>query len=422
MSSILSSPLDGCGRDIARMPVAQARQQIFAGAPPVHGMEQVKLRSALHRVLAQDIHSPIDVPGHTNSAVDGYAVDGRELPQRGEKNFRVVGTAWAGEPYTGSLRDGECVRIMTGAPLPENTDAVVMQEHVTRHDDSVRIGEGHRVGQNVRHAGEDLAQGAVALSAGKRLTPADLGLAASIGVAKLPVFRRVRVAFFSTGDELRAVGEPLSHGAIYDSNRYTLHGMLSALGAEIHDLGVIRDRREDIRKAFLEASRIGDAIITSGGVSVGDADYIKEILAELGQVSFWQIAMKPGRPLAFGRIGQAAFFGLPGNPVSVMVTFYEFVQPALRQMMGESPVGEPPLCQARALGRFRKQPGRTEYQRAIAELDASGELVVRPTGSQGSGVLHSMSRANCIVVLPDEGTTVEPGMRVTVQPFFGLMM
>jgi len=421
MSTVLSVPLEGCGHDVPRLPVEEARRRIFTDITPVQDLELVSLRNALHRVLARDLHSPIDVPGHTNSAVDGYALAAHALPDRGEKEYNVVGTAWAGEPYTGAIGPRGCVRIMTGAPLPAGTDTVVMQEHVVRHGDAVRIGEGHRHGQNVRAAGEDLARGAVALDAGKRLTPADLGLAASIGIAELPVYRRVRVAFFSTGDELRALGEPLDHGAIYDSNRYTLHGMLASLGAEIIDLGVVRDRREAIRAAFDEAARVADVIITSGGVSVGDADFVKETLAELGEVGFWQIAMKPGRPLAFGRVGDAAFFGLPGNPVSVMVTFYEFVQPALRRMAGESPVGAPPTFQARALGRFRKQPGRTEYQRAIAETDAQGELVVRPTGSQGSGVLHSMSRANCLVVLPADGGSVEPGARVAVQPFFGLM-
>jgi molybdopterin molybdotransferase len=305
--------------------------------------------------------------------------------------------------------------------MPAGTDAVVMQEHVELRVDAIRIGAGHRTGQNVRAAGEDLARGAVALNAGKRLTPADLGLLASIGLAEVAVHRRVRVAFFSTGDELRSIGEPLEDGAIYDSNRYTLYGMLAALGAEILDMGVVRDRRDAVRDAFRDAAAVADAIITSGGVSVGEADYVKETLEALGKVSFWQIAMKPGRPLAFGHVDGTAFFGLPGNPVAVMVTFYQFVQPALRRMTGEDPVGAPPTFEARSLTRFRKQPGRTEFQRAIVEHDANGELVVRATGGQGSGILHSMSQANCFVVLPEEGGNVEPGMRVAVQPFFGLM-
>jgi molybdopterin molybdotransferase len=270
-------------------------------------------------------------------------------------------------------------------------------------------------------AGEDLARGSLALAAGKRLTPADLGLLASLGMAEVPVYRRVRVAFFSTGNELRSIGEPLSDGAIYDSNRYTLHGMLQRLGVEILDLGVVRDEREALRAAFRDAAAVADAVITSGGVSVGDADFVKETLGALGRIDFWQIAMKPGRPLAFGKIENASFFGLPGNPVAVMVTFYQFVQPALQRLMGEHPVGEPPTFRARSLSRFRKQPGRTEFQRAIVERDADGEFVVRSTGMQGSGILRSMSMANCFVVLPDDAGGVEPGATVMVQPFFGLM-
>jgi molybdopterin molybdotransferase len=421
MSTVVSAPRDDCGHGQPRLPVEEARRRILADVTPVCGSERLALRSALGRVLAQELISPVDVPGHTNSAVDGYALAGSELPAQGEREFRVIGTAWAGRSFPDTVPAGSCVRIMTGAPMPAGTDAVVMQEHVELRDDAIRIVAGHRTGQNVRAAGEDLARGAVALNAGKRLTPADLGLLASIGLAEVAVHRRVRVAFFSTGDELRSIGEPLEDGAIYDSNRYTLYGMLAALGAEILDMGVVRDRRDAVRDAFRDAAAVADAIITSGGVSVGEADYVKETLEALGKVSFWQIAMKPGRPLAFGHVDGTAFFGLPGNPVAVMVTFYQFVQPALRRMTGEDPVGAPPTFEARSLTRFRKQPGRTEFQRAIVEHDANGELVVRATGGQGSGILHSMSQANCFVVLPEEGGNVEPGMRVAVQPFFGLM-
>lgn len=421
MRMIRSAPLDSCGQGVARLPVAEARQRILAAVEPVRGIEQLALRSALGRVLARDAHSPFDVPGHTNSAVDGYALAGAELPADGEREFRILGTAWAGQPFADSLAPGSCVRIMTGAPMPAGTDTVVMQEHVQADTKTMRVGAGHRIGQNVRMAGEDLARGSLALAAGKRLTPADLGLLASLGKGEVPVHRRVRVAFFSTGDELRSIGEPLSDGAIYDSNRYTLHGMLQRLGVEILDLGVVRDERDAVRAAFREAAAVADAVITSGGVSVGDADYVRETLDALGKVDFWQIAMKPGRPLAFGQINNASFFGLPGNPVAVMVTFYQFVQPALQRMMGENPVGEPPTFRARSLSRFRKQPGRTEFQRAVIEQDANGEFVVRSTGMQGSGILRSMSVANCFVVLPDDAGDVEPGATVMVQPFFGLM-
>lgn len=421
MSRVLPQPIDPCSHGVARLPVAEARRRILEAVSPVQGIEVIALRSALGRIFARDLHAPFDVPGHTNSAVDGYALAATGLPNKGEREFPIAGTALAGQPFEGTVAEGRCVRIMTGAPLPPGTDTVVMQEHVHTSSGSVRIGGGHCAGQNVRAAGEDLARGSLALPAGKRLTPADLGLLASLGIAEAPVFRRVRVAFFSTGDELRSLGEPLVDGAIYDSNRYTLHGMLQQLGVEILDLGVVRDDRAAVRAAFTEAAAVADAIVTSGGVSVGDADYVKETLDALGSVGFWQIAMKPGRPLAFGRVNQAAFFGLPGNPVAVMVAFYQFVQPALQHMMGEHPASGPPLFRARSLSRFRKQPGRTEFQRALVETDASGELVVRSTGTQGSGILRSMSSANCFVVLADDDGDIEPGATVMVQPFFGLM-
>ena len=420
MSGAILTPVEERDQRERLLPVEDARRRIFSEITPIHGVERIALRSALERVLAQDALSPVNVPGHTNSAVDGYALAGADLPGRDEREYRVVGTAWAGRPFAGVVQAGECARIMTGAPLPAGTDTVVMQEHVRTHGESVHIGAGREPGRNVRAAGEDLAKGDVALSAGKRLTPADLGLLASIGMAEVGVYRPLRVAFFSTGDELRSLGEPLGAGEIHDSNRYTLYGMLKRLNAEILDLGVIRDQRAAVRDAFAEASAIADAVITSGGVSVGDADYVKEVINQLGRVSFWQIAMKPGRPLAFGHVGDAAFFGLPGNPVAVMVTFYQFVQPALRHMAGEQNVLESNKLFAHSATRFKKLPGRTEFQRAVME-NMDGKLVVRSTGMQGSGILRSMSRANCFVVLPEEAETVEPGTLVEIQPFFGLV-
>ena len=421
MDQTVTAPPDTRAHGAHPLGVEEARRRILDEVAPVRGTERLALRSALGRVLAADVRSPIDVPGHTNSAVDGYALAGTELPADGEREFRVIGTAWAGRPFEGAVSRGECVRIMTGAPLPAGADTVIMQEHVAAQAERVRIGVGHKPGENVRAAGEDLAKDQVALTAGKRLTPAELGLLASIGFPEVTVHRRLRVAFFSTGDELRSLGEPLGPGEIYDSNRYTLHGMLARLGVEILDLGVVRDRRDDVRAAFAEASTIADAIVTSGGVSVGEADYVKETLDALGRVSFWQIAMKPGRPLAFGRVGDAAFFGLPGNPVSVMVTFYQFVQPALRRMAGERGVGAPLTFRARCASRFKKRPGRTEFQRAIAEHDADGELIVRGVGEQGSGILRSMSLANCFAILPHDAGDVQPGALVEVQPFAGLV-
>ncbi len=421
MSEVAPTPIPKSGYGTPALSVAEARARILSDVTPVRGVEKLALRSALGRVLARDAISPINVPAHTNSAVDGYALASDDLPSAGEKEFRVVGTAWAGRPFAGRVGHGECVRIMTGAPMPVGTDTAVMQELVRQRDDTVAIRSGQSARENVRAAGEDLAQGQLALPAGKRLAPAELGLLASLGLSEVPVFRKLRVAFFSTGDELRSIGEPLGEGEIYDSNRYTLFGMLTRLGAEVLDMGVVRDQREAVRRAFSDAAANADAVITSGGVSVGEADYVKETLDTLGQVGFWQIAMRPGRPLAFGRVGNAAFFGLPGNPVAVMVTFYQFLQPALRHMMGESDVDVPVTFHARCTSRFNTRPGRTDFLRGILERDANGELAVRSTGGQGSGILSSMSRANCFVILPPESSDVEPGMLVEVQPFDGIV-
>jgi molybdopterin molybdotransferase len=304
--------------------------------------------------------------------------------------------------------------------LPEGADGVVMQEHVETEGDWVRLSSAIRAGQNIRLAGEDLSKGATVLAAGKQLQPADLGVLASLGIAELKVRRRLRVAYFSTGDELRSIGEVLNAGDIYDSNRYTLYAMLTRLGVDLLDMGVVRDRREDLHQALVEAANNADAIITSGGVSVGEADFVKDILTALGEVNFWKIAMKPGRPLAFGRIKDAIFFGLPGNPVSVMVTFYYFVKPALQRMMGQSDTG-PIRIKVPCLQRLKKRPGRMEFQRGVLESQADGSLGVRATGDQGSGILSSVSRANCFILLAEEKGNVEAGELVDVQPFEGLM-
>lgn len=402
------------------LPVREALKRIDAVVSTVTGFEQIAVRSALGRILAQAVISPIDVPSHTNSAMDGYAISSVDLPEEGTRELRMIGTALAGEPFPGVVKPGAAVRIMTGAVLPKGTDTVVMQEHVEREGDTVRIGCGHKPGQNVRQAGEDLARGATALAPGQRLQPAELGMLASLGITEVRVRRRVRVAFFSTGDELRSLGETLAEGEIYDSNRYTLYGMLTRLGVELIDMGVVRDRRDDLQQALAEASESADAVITSGGVSVGEADFVKDILNTLGEVNFWKIAMKPGRPLAFGRVNKAVFFGLPGNPVSVMVTFYQFVQPALRRMMGQTEI-QPILFKVPCANRLKKRPGRTEFQRGILERQSDGTLIVRSTGEQGSGILSSMSRANCFIVLPDEWSSVEAGTLVDVQAFEGLV-
>lgn len=401
------------------LPVREALQRIDAVVMPVTGFEQVALRSALGRVLAEAVTSPIEVPAHTNSAMDGYAVRAADMPNEGLRELTVIGTALAGSPSMASVRPGTAVRIMTGAVLPEGADSVVMQEHVERRGDRIRVGMGHRIGQNVRRAGEDIARGATVLEPGRSLQPADLGVLASLGIAEIKVWRRLRVAFFSTGDELRSLGETLGKGEIYDSNRYTLYAMLIRLGIEIIDMGVVRDCRKDLQQTLIEAARSADAIITSGGVSVGEADFVKETLGTLGEVNFWKIAMKPGRPLAFGRMQDAVFFGLPGNPVSVMVTFYQFVQPALRRMMGQSKV-EAMTFKVPCATPLKKRPGRMEFQRGILRRQADGSLVVHSTGDQGSGILSSMSRANCFIILPDESGSIAAGTLVEVQPFAGL--
>ncbi len=397
-----------------------ALEQVISGVNRVKGIEKIAIRDALNRILAEQIQSGINVPSGTNSAMDGYAVNSADIPSDGTAVLNVLGTAWAGEPFNGNLTPGNCVRIMTGAIMPDGADTVIIQEDVQVNDSGITIDGSTRKGDNVRQAGEDIAVGDLVLSRGRRLNPADIGLIASLGIAEVCVVRRLRVAFFSTGDELRSIGEPLNNGAIYDSNRYTLYGMLERMGADIIDMGVIKDDLDALEEAFSIAAANADVLITSGGVSVGEADYIKEILAKLGKVDFWKVAIKPGRPLAFGHVGDAVFFGLPGNPVSVMVTFYEFVQPALRKMTGEDDTGILTL-KARCDSRLKKRPGRVEYQRGILQSDKDGNLVVAKTGAQGSGILRSMSQANCFIILPIESGGVEPGTVVDIQPFSGLV-
>ena len=397
-----------------------ALEQIKSGAARIKGIEKIAIREALNRILAEDIRSHINVPTGTNSAMDGYAVNSGDIPSSGNAELHVSGTAWAGKPYDGKLTAGSCVRIMTGAIMAEGADTVIIQEDVQVTGSGIIIDGATRKGDNVRQAGEDIAAGDLILTRGRRLNPADIGLIASLGIAEVCVVRRLRVAFFSTGDELRSIGETLSDGAIYDSNRYTLYGMLERMGADIIDMGVIKDDLDDLEEAFSIAAANADVLITSGGVSVGEADYIKEILAKLGKVDFWKVAIKPGRPLAFGQVGNAIFFGLPGNPVSVMVTFYEFVQPALRKMIGEDDAGILSL-RARSDSKLKKRPGRVEYQRGILQKDQDGNLVVVKTGAQGSGILRSMSQANCFIILPIASSGVEPGEFVDIQPFSGLV-
>jgi molybdopterin molybdotransferase len=410
------------GYDPNALPVAQAQQFIARLVPRVEAVERVAIRSALGRVLAGDVVSPIDVPAHDNSAMDGYALRGAELSRAGESRFVVAGTGLAGARFEGDVTRGHCVRITTGAVMPPGLDTVVPQEFTRADGDAIVVPAGIvRSGDNRRLAGEDLARGEAALTRGRRITAADLGLLASLGCAEVPVYRKLRVAFFSTGDELRSIGEPLAEGCVYDSNRYTIWGMLQRLGVEIIDMGVVRDEPAALQVAFRSAAASADAVITSGGVSVGEADYTKKIMASLGEVLFWRIAMRPGRPMAIGRIGDAILFGLPGNPVAVMVTFYAFVRRALLQMAGAADEAMP-LLRARCTTAMRKKPGRTEYQRGIvtrAEDGRSWQVAV--TGAQGSGILRSMSQANGIVLLHHEQGDVAAGDEVDVIPFEGLI-
>lgn len=403
------------------MPVAKAREHIRAFLTPITTVERVAVRSALGRILAEDIVSPINVPGHDNSAMDGYAVRHADLKADADVSLDVIGISFAGKPYLGAVRSGAAVRIMTGAVIPPDCDTVIPQERAKAADGKVTLGTGVRKGQNARYAGEDLKIGQVALKRGQAVRPAELGLMASLGIGEAAVYRRLRVAFFSTGDELVGIGGTLGPGQIFDSNRYTLYGMLTDLGCEVIDMGVIRDTPQAVEAAFVEAAAAADVVMTSGGVSVGDADYVKQMLDRLGEVLFWKIAMKPGRPLAFGRIGKAHFFGLPGNPVAVMVTFYQFVRDALQILMGQTVMATVPTFQAVLSAPLKKAPGRTEFQRGILSMGSDGRWTVRVTGDQGSGILSSMSQANCFVVLSDGTGNLDAGALVDVQAFEGVL-
>ncbi len=390
---------------------------------PVQEHEIVPLMQAHGRILAQDVVSPISVPPHDNSAMDGYALCGADLLADRPTTLTVVGTAFAGAAWQGHLQAGECVRIMTGAIMPTGLDTVAPQELVKADADTVQIPPGLlQVGDNRRLLGEDLMAGQPALLAGTRLSPAACGLLASLGLPTAPVWRRPKVAYFSTGDEILSLGESPREGAVFDSNRYTVAGLVQALGCELIDMGVVRDDPNSLEKAFSEAASQADAIITSGGVSVGEADHTKATMKKLGDVAFWRIAMRPGRPMAVGRIQQGArravMFGLPGNPVAVMDTFAAFVRPALQQLMGWNAPALP-LLKARSTQALRKKPGRTEYQRGIVSTNATGQLQVSITGNQGSGVLSSMVQANGLIVLGHHQGNVSVGDEVDVMMFDG---
>ena len=433
MPSILDALSCANDYDPNSLPVSRARELILSLIEPVRGRQRVFIRQALDRVLAEDVISPIDVPSHNNSAMDGFGLRFVDLAAEGPTRLKIIGTAFAGRALEQRVGAGETARIMTGAILPEGVDTVVVQEVARVEGDSVLIPPEQRLGQHIRLAGEDLTAGKPALQAGKKLRPAELGILSSLGVAEVTIHRRLRVALFSTGDELCSIGTPLKAGEVYDSNRYTLWGMLERMGCEVLDMGVVRDDPAALEAALCEAAASADAIITSGGVSVGEADFIKTLMTQLGEVAFWKIAMKPGRPMAFGRIfnnatdknanQQGAYlFGLPGNPVAVMVTFYQFVRPALLALAGVTPNDEFPSFPARCTEPIKKGRGRTEFLRGVLTRESgSVEWAVRPVGAQGSGVLRSMSEADCFIVLEPERSQVAAGETVWVQSMHGLV-
>lgn len=403
------------------MSVSQARTLIREFLTPVATVECLALRSTLGRVVAKDIISPCNVPNHNNSAMDGYAYNADDATTEGETTLQVIGTAFAGRPFTDSINTGECVRIMTGAVLPQGADTVIMQERVQVSGDSLTFSNPPMRAMNVRYAGEDLKQGQVVSPVGHILRPADLGMVASLGIGEIKVFRKLRVAFFSTGDELISIGQTLTEGQIYDSNRYTLFGMLTRLGVEVIDMGAIGDNPQRLETALTNAAASADVVITSGGVSVGEADFMKQLLEKRGQVLFWKIAMKPGRPLAYGKVGNAHYFGLPGNPVAAMVSFYQFVREALLILMGQQNPPQQPLLKVTCTEPIKKLAGRMEFQRGQLFIDQDGEWKVRPTGNQSSGILRSMSEANCFITLPMEVGNLPAGTQVQVQLLEGIV-
>jgi molybdopterin molybdotransferase len=395
------------------MSVQQARDFIQQFLDPVTETEILPIRESLNHILAEDVVSPSNVPNYNNSAMDGFAFKYSE----GIKMIKIIGTAFAGKPFNGEIKASECVRIMTGAVIPNGADTVVMQEKTVNKGEYINLLEAPKAGSNIRLAGEDLKKGQHVLVKGHKINAADLGLLASLGIAEVATYRQLKVAFFSTGDELVSVGSPLKEGQIYDSNRYTIYGMLHQLNIEVVDLGAIPDNPSLLEDTLLKAAHENDVVITSGGVSVGEADYMKMLLAKHGQVMFWKINMKPGRPLAYGKIGHAHYFGLPGNPVSTMVTFYQFVKQALLTLMG-CKIKPTPILKVECANVIKKAKGRTEFQRGYLYED-DGTWKVKALINQGSGILSSMSEANCFIVLPEESDGSEAGALVDVQLFQG---
>ena len=412
------------------LPISQALNAMRSAISAVKEHEQCSLMHGRGRILAEDVISRVNVPPCDNSAMDGYAMVAADLQE--SDTLELVGSAFAGIPFEGAVSKGQCVRIMTGAIIPAGADAVVMQENTTEcksptgtnktnepHAKIIQFTQRPKLGNSVRRAGEDISQGAVVLKKGTRLLPSHLSLLASVGIANVLVVRKLNVGLIATGDELVSPGEPLKAGQIYESNRYALHAMLQEFGANVIDFGIVEDKLDSLKQTFADADSRCDIVLSCGGVSVGDADYVKDVLQALGSVNFWKVAIKPGKPFAFGKLSQAWFCGLPGNPVSSYVTFEQLVKPVLETLSGQT--RRPTLLlNATADCDIRKAPGRADYQRGIYRLDSNGELFVSPNGKQGSGVMSSIAHANCYIVLPQDIGSIEQGSTVQIQPFTSL--
>ena len=396
------------------LPFEQALATMLSQVSPITETLNLPIEQALHYILAQDIASPLDVPPHNNSAMDGYAFALKSL--QANKTLTLVGRSMAGAPFQGTCQPGECIRIMTGAKVPTCCDSVEMQENVTANDEQITFLEEKAFGSNVRNAGEDIKCGQQVLFSGHRLTAVDIGVLASLGVAEVVVYRQLKVALIATGDELKLPGDALRVGDIYESNSFVLSAMLTKLNVEVINFGIIEDDFNAIKAAFIGADKQADAVISSGGVSVGDADYTKTVLDELGEIGFWKIAMKPGKHFAFGKLANSVFFGLPGNPVSALVTFHQLALVALTKMQNSAPLKRTHLT-VKCTTDLRKAPGRMDFQRGILSVNDEGENIVTSTGAQGSGILSSLARANCFIILPKEQGRVAAGEKVNVQLF-----
>ncbi len=409
--------IDPCSIDAYRLiSIKQALQKIHQSITPINECERVILKDALNRILSAPVHSAIDIPPDKNSAMDGYAFNSKDIKSGQSFILSLAGTSWAGSPYEGSLKQGECIRIFTGAVIPEGADSVIMQEHIKKNESSINFPATTQAKKYIRAAGCDIKKNTELITAPKKLSAIDIGLLASAGIYDVAVQRKLNIAFLSTGDELCSIGQALKSGQIYDSNRYTLSGLLNDNSFNVYDLGVIADDKQQLEKILRSAAITHDVIITTGGASVGEADYIKEILDKCGNVGFWKIAIKPGKPFAFGKIKDCYFFGLPGNPVSVIATFHKIVDPALQFLSGITEKKSISIA-ATCTDNLKKEKGRQEYQRGILTQTETGEFFVKSAGKQGSNIMSAMSRANCYIVLAGDSEGVSVGQKVVVEPF-----